>query len=95
MPTGTSTRIKLGDDGSAIVTGELGLRGVSRTITTEGSYRGPIEDPFGSTRLALELRTTIDRRAFGMSWQRALPDGADAVGWEVELTADLELVKTV
>jgi polyisoprenoid-binding protein YceI len=88
-----STRIELRDDGSATVTGEFALRGVTRTITAEGSHRGPIEDPFGATRLALELRTTIDRRAFGMSWQRALPDGPDALGWDVELTADLELVR--
>ena len=27
---------------------------------SEGSYGGPIEDPIGSTRLALELRTTAD-----------------------------------
>jgi polyisoprenoid-binding protein YceI len=89
-----SSRIELRDDGSAIVTGELALRGVTRTITAEGGYRGPIEDPVGATRLALELRTTIDRRTFGMSWQLALPDGNDALGWDVELTADLELVKT-
>ena len=88
-----SSAIELRDDGSATVTGEFVLRGVSQTITAEGSYRGPIEDPFGATRLALELRTTIDRRAFGMGWQRALPDGSDALGWDVELTAELELVK--
>ena len=28
-----------------------------------------------------------------MSWQLPLPDGGDALGWEVEITADLELVK--
>jgi len=88
-----SSRIELRDDGGATVTGEFALRGVTRTISAEGSYRGPIEDPSGATRMALELRTTIDRRTFGMSWQRELPDGNDALGWDVELTADLELVK--
>ena len=28
-----------------------------------------------------------------MNWQQPLPDGADAVGWDVELTVKLELVK--
>ena len=88
-----STAVELRDDGSATVSGELTMRGVSRRITAHGSYRGPIEDPFGAERMALELRATIDRRAWGMSWQRPLPDGADALGWEVELTADLELVR--
>lgn len=28
-----------------------------------------------------------------MSWQQPLPGGADAVGWDVELSVQLELVK--
>src|SRR5215471_7809244 len=36
-----STDLELRDDGSAIVTGELTIRGVSRPITAEGSYRPP------------------------------------------------------
>ena len=32
-----------------------------------------------------QLKNAID-------WQMPLPDGSDAVGWEVELSADLELV---
>ena len=88
-----STLVELRDDGGATVTGELSVRGVTHLITAEGRYRGPIDDPFGAQRVALELRTAVDRRAWDMSWQRPLPDGADALGWEVELMADLELVE--
>jgi polyisoprenoid-binding protein YceI len=88
-----STDLELRDDGSAIVTGELTIRGVSRPITAEGSYRPPTVDPFGTARAALTLHATVDRRDWGLSWQLPLPDGGDAVGWKVELTAELELVK--
>jgi len=88
-----SSKVELHEDGRATVVGELTVRGVSTSITAEGSYRGPIDDPFGAQRIALELRATVDRRAWDMSWQRPLPDGADALGWEVELTADLELIR--
>ncbi len=87
-----STEVELGDDDAAKVTGELTMRGVARTITAAGSYRPPIDDPYGGRRAALELRATIDRRDWGMDWQMPLPDGSDAVGWEVELSANLELV---
>ena len=30
-----------------------------------------------------------------MNWQLPLPDGGDALGWDVEITAQLELVKKV
>jgi polyisoprenoid-binding protein YceI len=87
-----STAVELRDDGAAVVTGELTMRGVTRVVTAGGGYRGPVDDPFGGRRVALELRATVDRRAWDLSWQMPLPDGSDALGWDVELSADLELV---
>ena len=88
-----STSVVLGDDGSANVSGELTMRGMSRPVTASGTYVPPTEDPFGLSRAALELRATVDRRSWDMNWQLALPDGSDALGWDVEITAHLELVK--
>ena len=88
-----STRIELGDDRSAAVVGELEIRDVSRAVTATGTYSPTITDPFGVSRAALELRATIDRRDWEMHWQLPIPDGGDALGWEVEITADLELVR--
>ena len=88
-----STDVELRDDGSAIVKGELTIRGITRPVIAEGSYRPPTVDPFGVARAALTLHATVDRRDWGLSWQLPLPDGGDAVGWKVELTAELELVK--
>jgi hypothetical protein len=62
-------------------------------VTAAGSYAAPAEDPFGVPRAALELRATVDRRNWAMDWQLALPDGGDALGWDVELTVHLELVR--
>lgn len=88
-----SAEVDLREDGSATVTGELTVRGISHTITATGSYQPPIEDPYGSFRAALELRAFVDRRAWEMDWQMPLPDGSDVLGWEVEITAHLELIR--
>lgn len=88
-----STEVELREDGSAIVSGELTIKGITRTVTASGSYQSPVEDPYGSFRAALELRTTVDRRAWEMGWQMPLPDGSDVLGWEVEITAHLELIR--
>ena len=88
-----SAGIELAEDRSAVVSGELEIRGVSRPVTANGTYSPPIVDPFGVSRAALELRATVDRRDWGLDWQLSLPDGGDALGWEVEMTAVLELVK--
>jgi polyisoprenoid-binding protein YceI len=88
-----STDVELRADSSAIVTGELTMRGISRAVTARGTYRSPTRDPFGAERGALQLHVTVDRRDWGMWWQLPLPDGGDAVGWEVDLSAELELVR--
>ena len=88
-----SSRVDFDTDGAVRVAGELELRGVSRTIEVSGTYRAPVADPFGVPRAAIELATTIDRRDWGLDWQMPLPDGDDALGWEVELDVRLELIQ--
>lgn len=90
----SSTSVELSDDGAATVSGELTIRGVSQPVLVAGTYRPPREDPYGSQRAGMELRATVDRRSWDMDWQMPLPDGSDALGWEVEITARLELIKT-
>jgi polyisoprenoid-binding protein YceI len=89
-----STRIDLGEDGTARVSGELTIRGATRTIVARGTYQATREDPFGNFRAGLALRATVDRRSWNMNWQMPLPDGSEALGWDVEITAQLELIKS-
>ena len=89
-----STSVDFDEDGEATVSGELTIRGLTRQVTAHGTYQPPREDPFGTYRVGLDLRTTVDRRNWEMGWQMQLPDGSDALGWNVEITAQLELVKS-
>jgi polyisoprenoid-binding protein YceI len=87
-----STDIRPTEDGSVEVDGELTIRGATKPVTAKGTYAaGP--DAFGNDRVAFELSTTVDRREFGLNWQNQLPDGTDALAYDVTLTVDLQLVK--
>ena len=88
-----STSVELSGDGTARVSGELAIRGVSHAVSADGTYQPPTVDPFGTQRAGLELGVTVDRRHWGMTWQAPLPDGGDALGWDVEITASLEFVR--
>ncbi|MEO6713755.1 MAG: YceI family protein [Mycobacteriales bacterium] len=79
-------------DGTITVEGDLTMRNVTRRVVATGSWTAPIEDPFGGVRAAIELKTTVDRRDYGMTWNMPLPKGGDALGNQVELTVHLELV---
>ena len=90
-----STSVELSADGDATVSGDLTIRGVSRRVTARGTFQPPVEDPFGMRRVGLELGATVDRRDWDLDWQMPLPDGGDALGWDVEITVHLELVRRV
>ena len=86
-----STDMRLGEDGSAEVDGELTIRGVTNTVTAKGTY-GAATGLNGSEVAGFDLKATVDRRDYGLSWQAPLPGGGDALGWEVTLEVHLELV---
>jgi len=87
-----STEVILDED-RAEVAGALTIRDISQPVRAHGQFTAPREDPFGHTRLGLELAATIDRRQFGLTWQMPLPDGGEALGWDVAVTAQLEFTR--
>jgi polyisoprenoid-binding protein YceI len=80
-----------GDD--VTVDGVLTLKGEARPVELRGTITGPVDDPYGGTRIGFELETTVDRTAFGLDWNAELPSGGQVLANEVKLTAGLELVQ--
>ena len=73
--------------------GEITIKGVTRPATLTGTIVGPKNDPYGNERYGLKLETTVDRTAFGITWNNDMPNGTKALADEVTLKADLSLVK--
>ena len=87
-----STDIRPVEDGSVEVDGELTIRGITKPVTATGTYAAG-SDAFGNDRVAFELEATVDRREYGIVWQNQLPDGSDALAYDVTISVDLQLVK--
>ena len=51
-----------------------------------------MKDPYGETRRGLSATTTINRKDFGLTWNKVIEAGP-AVGDEVAISLDLEVVK--
>jgi polyisoprenoid-binding protein YceI len=81
------------EDGAVTVTGDLTLKGHTERVTAQGSIVGPIEDPFGNTKVGLQLETVVDRTKFGLNWNAPLPKGGFMLANDVTLSVDLELVQ--
>jgi polyisoprenoid-binding protein YceI len=81
------------DGPAATLTGDLTIKGNTERITAEGSVVGPIEDPFGNTKLGLQFETVVDRTKFGLNWNAPLPKGGFMLANDVTLSVDLELLQ--
>ena len=87
-----STEIEL-DGPTATLTGDLTIKGHTERVTAEGSVVGPLEDPFGNTKLGLQFETVVDRTKFGLNWNAPLPKGGFMLANDVTLSVDLELLQ--
>jgi polyisoprenoid-binding protein YceI len=91
--TFVSTDVDLREDGTAVVAGELTIKGITHPVTATGTWIAPAADAFGNTRAHLNLEAVIDRTQWDMNWNLPLPSGGKALANEVTLTVDISLTE--
>jgi polyisoprenoid-binding protein YceI len=82
-----------GDDRQFALSGELTIKGVTRPITLDGELGGAVLGADGRERIALALRGTLDRSAYGLIWNRVFETGNVLVGDTVDLLVDIAAVR--
>ena len=92
--TFVSKKVVKGEPGKLKITGDLTLHGVTREITVD--LEGPtpeIKDPWGSFRRGASGTAKIDRRDFGITWNKSMDTGGLIVGTEVNIFVEVEWVR--
>lgn len=74
------------------VHGDLTIRGTTRPVTLQVERLGASKDPWGNQRVGFAGKGRISRKDFGLTWNALLETGGVAVGDEVELELDVELM---
>ena len=75
------------------VVGDLTMHGVTREVVLDVTAEGQGPNPFGAgERAGYSAKAAIDRREFGLLYNRALETGGVAVGHDIKISIDLELV---
>ncbi|MDI5961875.1 YceI family protein [Streptomyces sp. SL13] len=82
-----------GEDGYD-VTGDLTIKGVTRSVTVPFEFEGSAKDPFGNDRIGFEGSTTISRKDYGITWNAALETGGVLVSDKITLEFELSAVKS-
>jgi polyisoprenoid-binding protein YceI len=85
LPTGPDTFEVMGD---------LTIHGVTRQVALAVEDVTPeTKDPWGNMRRGATAKAKINRKDFGLQWNMALEAGGFLVGDEIEITADVELIR--
>ena len=85
-----ATKIERTGDGEYEVTGDLTIRGVTRSETFKVTFEGAGKDPWGNHKAGFSAEGTIKRSDYGLTWNAALETGGVLVGDEVKIHLEIE-----
>jgi len=92
--TFVSKKIVVADGQLRQVIGDLTIRGTTREVTLSVDELTPaIKDPWGNTRRGATASAEINRKDFGLTWNKALETGGVVVGDEVRIALGIELIR--
>lgn len=89
-----STKIEKGEGTKLKVTGDLSMHGVTKSVVLDGELTAEVINPFsGAKARGFSASTTLNRKDYGLNWNKAIEAGGLLVGEEVKVTVEAELVK--
>ncbi len=77
-----------------ILDGRLTLHGVSHDVEVRAEVGPVTTGPDRRARARYVARTVVDRQSFGLHWNQDLDVGGVVVGDDVQIAADVELVRS-
>lgn len=74
--------------------GELTIHGKTNVIHMPFEVKGPEKDPTGLTTIAISGSLVIDRRDYGITFDRVLASGLPFIGFDVEIEISVLAVRS-
>jgi polyisoprenoid-binding protein YceI len=92
--TFVSKKVAKAGKGKLKVTGDLTLHGVTKEVVLDvDALSKESKDPWGNTRSGTVATTKINRKDFGLVYNAVLETGGVAVGEEVTINLEIEMIK--
>lgn len=90
--TFTSTSV-VAAGGDYVLTGDLTIHGVTKSVELALEFNGTATDPFGNARAGFSATTEISRKDFGLTWNAALETGGFLVSDNVKIALEISAIK--
>jgi polyisoprenoid-binding protein YceI len=91
----SSRRWVHGARGGLKVTGDLTIHGVTREVVLDVKpFSKESKDPWGNIRRSTSATAKINRKDFGLVWNKSLETGGVLVGDQVDISLEVEMIKS-
>ncbi|GAB3663088.1 YceI family protein [Nocardioides korecus] len=91
--TFVSTSVATGGEGDVDITGDLTIKGTTKSVTVPFEFDGVATDPFGNQRAGFEGKTIINRTDYGVNFNAALETGGVLVSEKITLEFEISAIK--
>lgn len=76
------------------IVGDLTIRDATREVILEiEAFSQTVTDPWGNTRRGATASTNINRKDYGLTWNKLLEAGGVVVGDKVQISLEIEFIK--
>lgn len=88
-----SKKVEVLDDQHAKLTGDLTIKDITRPLTLDVMYVGSAKSPWGMTSFGFAASGRLNRKNWGLTWNKSLETGGVLVGDEIDIEIEIELIK--
>jgi polyisoprenoid-binding protein YceI len=89
-----STSISHEGGNDFVVTGDLTIKDVTKSVSFPLEFQGIVKDPWGNDRIGFDGSVVINRKDWGVSWNAALETGGVLVSEKVTLEFEISAIRT-
>ncbi len=76
--------------GKGKISGNLTIRGTTKPVVFDAEVSKAVEDMYGNKKIGVAMSAKINRKDFGLNWNKAMEAGGFVVGDEVSISVELE-----
>jgi len=88
-----STSFVKTDDSDYLMSGNLTMKGVTRPIKLNVEYGGSEDNGYGTLKHGFEVTGVINRKEFGMTWNKLTDTGGLGLGEDIKLMANIQIAE--
>lgn len=73
--------------------GDLTMHGITKAVVFNVDYGGTAKDPWGNERAGFSATTKLNRKDYGLVWNKSLDKGGVMIGDDVDVNLDIEAIQ--